>query len=80
MSEIDEIMTAILNYGEGCWSRSDTDTAKTRQGLRDLISAVIADARRDAGGAVTICRRPCRCGPEGCADSVACPRHNRTDG
>jgi hypothetical protein len=25
-------------------------------------------------------RRPCRCGPDGCADSVACPRHNRTDG
>jgi hypothetical protein len=47
MSEIDEIMTAILNYGEGCWSRSDTDTAKTRQGLRDLIAAAIADARRE---------------------------------
>ena len=24
-------------------------------------------------------RRPCRCGPALCADSVSCPRHNRTD-
>jgi hypothetical protein len=25
-------------------------------------------------------RKPCRCGPDMCADSVSCPRHNRTDG
>lgn len=37
-------------------------------------------ATRDAGGVVTVCQRPCRCGPDGCADSVACPRHNRSDG
>lgn len=24
--------------------------------------------------------KPCRCGPDMCADSVACPRHNRNDG
>lgn len=26
----------------------------------------------DAGGVVTVCQRPCRCGPDGCADS-GCP-------
>ena len=31
-------------------------------------------ATRDAGGVVTVCQRACRCGPGGCADSVACPR------
>ena len=41
---------------------------------------VALPATRDAGGVVTVCQRPCRCGPDGCADSVACPRHNRNDG
>lgn len=35
---------------------------------------VALPATRDAGGVVTVCQRPCRCGPDMCADSVACPR------
>ena len=32
-------------------------------------------ATRDAGGVLTVCQRPCRCGPDGCADpNGACPR------
>ena len=32
-------------------------------------------ATRDAGGVVTVCQRPCRCGPDGRADpNGACPR------
>ncbi len=34
-------------------------------------------ATRDAGGAVTVCQRTCRCGPDGCADSAACPMGER---
>lgn len=35
---------------------------------------VALPATRDAGGVVTVCQRACRCGPDMCADSVACPR------
>lgn len=34
-------------------------------------------ATREAGGVVTVCQRSCRCGPDGCADSVACPKGER---
>lgn len=59
---VEQIISAI----DGCEASRDE--------IRDMISAALADARRDAGGIVTVCQRPCRtCGPDGCADSVACP-------
>lgn len=63
-----------------------TDGIPTLDEARERIAAAgglkLAEMTRDFGGiepevAGRNQRKQCRCGPEGCSDSVACPRGER---
>ena len=83
MSKIDEIMGAIGRHGDDCIRDADA-ASESFDELREMIAAALAEVRQIgdatlyAGGIYDRVRaieaeRPC-CGPDMCADSVACPR------